>query len=382
MVILRNRHHPSSTAATITTTTTTTTLEQVDEGSNYHTTPIVTFVPSMTTLHQRGSPVHHMQSRPNTPFPNDSHNNQYNHNYDYSKVNETIDDADMAAGAQERGDWNDYSNINSKLLQGPASSLSVTSMSSAPTSCNSVDTTRFASDVEFFEDLVSEPVLVLGIDISHLSRQLQFIVCAAGVFFFSLLYGYLQELISVQLCNRKLGLFLAMVQFSGYTILAYLMRNMVYEKQKKQQAASPSKSYSNLASQVPLYLYLSLSLLRAVDLAMTNLAMQYINYPAKTLMKSSRVVFTMIFGVVITRKHYKIVDYLIVLTMVAGLALFMHADANSSAVFHHMGVIMLTISLVCDGAITNMSESIMNKFGVGQDEVRIKSYLRSLVVSV
>jgi hypothetical protein len=58
--------------------------------------------------------------------------------------------------------------------------------------------------------------------------------------------------------------------------------------------------------------------------------------------------------------------------MVAGLAMFMHADASSSAVFHSMGVIMLTISLVCDGAISNTSETIMSQYGVGQDEVRFE----------
>merc|ERR1711933_36751 len=101
---------------------------------------------------------------------------------------------------------------------------------------------------------------------------------------------------------------------------------------------------------------------------MTNLAMQYVNYPAKTLMKSSRVVFVMLFGVLISRKRYRFLDYLIVLLMVAGLVIFMHADANSSAVFDSMGIMMLTVSLICDGAISNLSENLMKHFGVGQDE--------------
>jgi len=126
-------------------------------------------------------------------------------------------------------------------------------------------------------------------------------------------------------------------------------------------------------------LYLGLSLLRAVDLAMTNLAMQYINYPAKTLIKSSRVVFTMIFGVFITKKSYNFVDYFVVLCMVAGLAIFMHADANSSAVFQPLGVIMLTVSMLCDGAISNMSEHIMSHYGVGQDEFIFRMYSIALV---
>src|SRR3569832_1495028 len=126
--------------------------------------------------------------------------------------------------------------------------------------------------------MVSDPVLVLGVDISHLSRKGQFLVCATGVFWFSLLYGYLQELISVQLCNRILGLFLAAAQFVGYTVLAYILRQFVYEKEKRTTAAAKAKaSNTNLDTQgkgsgnglhVPFLLYLGLSLLRAVDLGM------------------------------------------------------------------------------------------------------------------
>jgi hypothetical protein len=204
------------------------------------------------------------------------------------------------------------------------------------------------SDIEFYEDLISDPVLVLGMDITHLSRNGQFIICASGVFFFSLLYGYLQELLSVQLCSRQLGLYLAMVQFIGYTFLAYILRSYVYRKQNRGKAISMStNSNSELFGKlvVPFKLYLGLSMLRALDLAMTNLAMQYINYPAKTLMKSSRVVFTMLFGVCITHKRYNCTDYSIVLCMVLGLVIFMHADANSSAVFQPAGVIMLVCSI-------------------------------------
>ena len=193
---------------------------------------------------------------------------------------------------------------------------------------------------------------MLGVDISHLSRNAQFLLCASGVFFFSLLYGYLQELLSVQICSRQLGLFLAMIQFVGYTFLAFLLRTYVYESQKRKKLRSKLSSSENSVNApsrvipVPFQLYLGLSLLRAVDLGMTNIAMQYINYPAKTLMKSSRVVFTMLFGACITRKVYHFMDYFIVMCMVAGLAVFMHADANSSAVFQPLGVIMLVCSLV------------------------------------
>jgi adenosine 3'-phospho 5'-phosphosulfate transporter B3 len=313
----------------------------------------------------------------------------------------SVDDADVAAGQTKRtlllnnskkhqSDVSDsqHSN-NNNMMSSTHSTLSTSSfdnggnVTSAPSSVNTINTaTGHPDDLGFYEDLVSEPVLVLGMDISHLNRQHQFVVCAVGVFCFSLLYGYLQELISVDLCGRQLGLFQAMVQFSGYTVLSFFLRTYVYQKQQKMDAVQQASTGSNHFApslKVPFNTYLWLSILRAVDLGMTNLAMQYINYPAKTLMKSSRVVFTMMFGVIIAKKTYPAVDYLIVMAMVAGLALFMHADANSSAVFHHIGVVMLTVSLTCDGLISNMSENIMSNYGVGQDEFIFRMYSIALV---
>ncbi len=227
--------------------------------------------------------------------------------------------------------------------------------------------------------ITHEQILILGINISNLPRKSQFIVCASGVFSFSLLYGYLQELISVALCNRQLGLFLGMMQFLGYAIWSRIFHIFVQSKKRKQvnlplnqkSAVGGSGSGGTITSStttVPMKLYVFLSILRAIDAGMTNMAMAYVNYPAKTLMKSSRVVFTMLFGALIRRKRYNLIDYIVVTLMVSGLVIFMHADSKSSAVFQPLGIMMLTTSLLCDGAINNMSEAIMIQYKVGQDE--------------
>ena len=241
-----------------------------------------------------------------------------------------------------------------------------------------------------YSNINNNKFVVLGIDLSNNTRQSQFIISALGTFCFSLLYGYLQELISVELCNRKLGLFLAAAQFTGYTILSYFFRNFDKGVSPMKSGMSFSRRLRRLknwgrlrdrssqlstdsSATVPIELYVGLSILRAIDLGMTNLAMQYVNYPCKTLMKSTRLVFTMLFGVIITKKRYNTADYGIVCLMVVGLAMFMHAD-SSSAVFQPVGILMLTISLLCDGAISNMSEAIMNKYNVGQDEFIFRLY--------
>lgn len=86
------------------------------------------------------------------------------------------------------------------------------------------------------------------------------------------------------------------------------------------------------------------------------------------------VVFTMLFGVIVSKKRYGMADFGIVGLMVAGLGMFMHADAHTSAVFQPIGIIMLIISLLGDGAISNLSEALMNQYAVGQDEFIFNLY--------
>ena len=194
----------------------------------------------------------------------------------------------------------------------------------------------------------SRRVLVLGIDISRFTRTVQFILCASGVFAFTLVYGYLQELISIQLFNRQMGLFIAFFQFFGYSVWSTILRVFVHKRgitTKLQLKSHNSRSATAVDS--TLKMYIGISLLRAFDLAMTNMAMQYINYPAKTLMKSSKTLWTMLFGLIIVKKRYKQSDYAAVLLMVVGLFMFLHADATSAAVFEPLGVIMLVSTPQC-----------------------------------
>jgi len=236
----------------------------------------------------------------------------------------------------------------------------------------------YATINSFDESQLNKNVIIFGCDISHLPRKWQFITCATGVFSFSLLYGFLQELISVSLCSRQLGLFLAMVQFIGYTLWSRFF-NFYVQKRHGHSLNQTREKHGHAGGVVPVKYYIMLSILRAIDASMTNMAMAYINYPAKTLMKSSRVVFTMLFGTIVSHKRYNLTDYLVVLLMVSGLAIFMHADSQSSAVFQPLGIIMLTTSLCCDAVINNMSERIMNQYHVGQDEFIYKLYSIALV---
>jgi len=209
-------------------------------------------------------------------------------------------------------------------------------------------------------------VEIFGLNISHLSRPVQFMAFALGVFAFTVVYGCLQELIAVKLMNRRLALFLATLQFAGYAFWSYVLAKL------RLNLTSNDNQEENKGS-VPFEFYFRLSILRAIDVGMTNMSMQYLNYPAKTLIKSSRVVFTMLTGIVINQRRYNLLDYMTVLLIVIGLVVFLHADSKAS-IFHPVGVAMLTTSLICDGIINNLSECAMNNYKVGHDEFLFRLY--------
>lgn len=224
-----------------------------------------------------------------------------------------------------------------------------------------------ASDAEV------DPFILFGVDMSPCSPMAQFVIPAGGLITFTVIYGYYQELVAVHIAGRKFALCLATFQFLGYTIWSAILNQIgTMQKRHRQEIhATPSAS----RSPIPLRIYIGLSLLRALDLSMATSAMRFITYPTKVLMKSTRVVFTMVLGVFIGNKTYRFRDYAAAGLLVLGLALFLHADSReSSVVFHPAGIVMMIISLLCDGAFGNWSEKVMRDYRVGHDEFQVQLY--------
>ncbi|CAM9277443.1 unnamed protein product, partial [Phaeothamnion confervicola] len=206
--------------------------------------------------------------------------------------------------------------------------------------------------------------VVLGVEIGHWGETQQFLYCAGGIFAFLLVYGFLQEYLVVQVFQRQLGLFMTLLQFGGYTAYAFLQR--LY--------------HNNLHRTTPLKYYVLLSLMQASMQGLTNVSMMYLNYPAKVLFKSSRVVPTMFFGIIYQGRRYTSRDYLVVVLIVTGLVMFMEADAHTSPAFDIRGVLLISTALLIDAAIINIQEEIMNTYDSNHDELILYSYLGGTVL--
>ena len=202
--------------------------------------------------------------------------------------------------------------------------------------------------------------IVFGINISNWTSTSQYVFCTIGVMSFLILYGLLQEHVVMKTFNRSLGWFVTLLQLSGYAFCAWLQSLIIGTR---------------IERRIPLKLYFILSLLQVIMQGFTNLSMRYLNYPAKMLFKSSRVLVTMIFGSLFRKKIYPSKDYIVALSMAAGLTLFVMADAKSSPLFDINGVFIITIALAADGTILNLQEYCFKTYNATHDELIYYSYM-------
>jgi len=218
-----------------------------------------------------------------------------------------------------------------------------------------------------FDIKSSKSFKVVGVEIGNWNSTLQYAFCTTGVMIFLLLYGYLQELVVMNKFKRSLGWFVTFLQLTGYAVFAFLQNFFV-------GAISERK--------IPFSHYFILAILQVIMQGLTNLSMHYLNYPAKTLFKSSRVIMTMLFGVLFLGKRYSLQDHAVALSMVIGLTTFVAADANSSPEFDIKGIVLIMLALSADAAILNLQEHCLHIFSASHDELVYYSNIGAAGVSL
>mmetsp|Transcript_27281 Transcript_27281/g.82258 ORF Transcript_27281/g.82258 Transcript_27281/m.82258 type:complete len:325 (-) Transcript_27281:18-992(-) len=101
-------------------------------------------------------------------------------------------------------------------------------------------------------------------------------------------------------------------------------------------------------------------------------ALNYVHYPVKVAFKSSKLVPTMLFGIVLTRKKFSGLEYAAALLMCAALAGLSLADyrASSTAEANNqpLGCALLTAAVFADALVPNLQEKCLKelKYPVGR----------------
>jgi len=197
----------------------------------------------------------------------------------------------------------------------------------------------------------------LAFDLAHLPRMSQFFILASAVFVFYVIYGLVMEKIFLIPGLKKEGLYLTLVQFIFYTIMAKF--EMLHKNQKRK---------------IPIFTYALLAGATLVTMSLSNASLGYLNYPTQVVFKSCKLIPVLIGGILLQRKKFSPMDFVAAISMCVGLAIFTLADSKLSPSFDSIGVAMLSIALMADAVVSNVQEKAMKMHQAFNAEVILYSY--------
>lgn len=178
--------------------------------------------------------------------------------------------------------------------------------------------------------------------IDSLEPTPQFIFLTVFMFVFFGLHNVLQEAM-VKIPDFKFGVMLGYMEVLGVTIFSFIERTFVA---KESGHKAPLKAY-------PL---LTLCLLSSS--ALSNMSLNYINFPTKVVFRSCKLVPTMIIATIINKRVFSSLEYFCGFAVCAGLVFFAAADWKLTPSFNPFGLILVSISVIADSILPNAQEKL------------------------
>ncbi|KAL7074701.1 hypothetical protein ACQ4LE_005913 [Meloidogyne hapla] len=207
-------------------------------------------------------------------------------------------------------------------------------------------------------DYLPPQVKLLNFDITSWPKLPQFLAISLAVFFFYIIFGYVQELIFRLPGMQPYGWYLTLIQFIIYSILSY----------------SEMYFINGVDRRIPWKVYFQISFYTVATMGLSNASVGYLNYPTQVIFKCCKLVPVLIGGILIQGKKYGIIDLFAAILMSFGLALFTLADSKVSPNFNPKGYLMISLALVADAIIGNVQEKAMKTYNASNEEVVLYSY--------
>ncbi|KAL7570003.1 hypothetical protein ACA910_017050 [Epithemia clementina (nom. ined.)] len=189
----------------------------------------------------------------------------------------------------------------------------------------------------------------------RLPTSLQFSLLVTGVFCFFGMHNLLQEAI-MEVMDKQYGVMLGYTEVLGVCIFSYLERTFMVRE---------------TGQVAPLSYYPLLTVCLLGSSALSNIALNYINFPTKVVFRSSKLIPTMIIASFMHRKVFTSVEYFCALAICAGLIMFTAADWKLAPSFHPIGLILVTLSVFADAILPNAQERL---FGMGASRLEVTLY--------
>lgn len=121
----------------------------------------------------------------------------------------------------------------------------------------------------------------------------------------------------------------------------------------------------------PLYNHLVVALSMTFARGLTNMSLQYLNYPSQVIFKSLKLIVVLMGSVFIYRKRYPLKEWLSCILLVISAILFSLGDADVSPRFSLMGIAIVVASLFFDALHSNSQEHVLQAHNAPMLELMI-----------
>ena len=196
-----------------------------------------------------------------------------------------------------------------------------------------------------------------------LPQSAQFSLLVVGVFFFFGIHNLLQEAI-MHIPDFSSGVMLGYFEVLGVTVCATAERR--YMAQERGRVA-------------PLSAYPLLTGCLMASSALSNISLNYINFPTKVVFRSCKLIPTMMIASLVHRKIFTTIEYACATAICTGLVLFAAADWELTPSFHPVGLALVTLSVCADAILPNAQERL---FRLGSSRLEVTVYTNTFTLLI
>eukprot|EP01083_Nonionella_stella_P015899 44474_1 len=201
--------------------------------------------------------------------------------------------------------------------------------------------------------------VVLGVDLTSWTPASQFSVLSLAVCVLFMTCGWIEEKVFKTYPGFKFGWYLTTFELFEFSVFACLERKM-----------NGAKNVLSMKAPARHHLYVGAAMTGARGL--TNMSLQFLNYPTQVIFKSLKLIAIMIGSVFMLRKKYSVEEYAGAVLLVTSAIIFSLGDMETSPAFSVIGICIVLASLVGDRFHANFQEHVL-KEGAHMLEVMIFS---------
>jgi adenosine 3'-phospho 5'-phosphosulfate transporter B3 len=112
--------------------------------------------------------------------------------------------------------------------------------------------------------------------------------------------------------------------------------------------------------------------------SLSNLSLNYINFPTKVVFRSCKLIPTMVIASIVHKKIFSSIEYFLAFCVSIGLVLFAAADWELRPSFHPIGLLFVSLSVCADAILPNAQERLF-RLGSSRLEVTFFTNIFTLI---